>query len=192
VINKVLSFIKEELNNYIKLKLNDSSVDKVVCAEIVAQDGSAVHLPQNSIIITLANIEEEKVLKSQTPHTQELNGSLIISNPEIKLNLYILFIANFGENYNESLKFLSFIIQFFQAKNVFNPQNSPTLNPEIKKLVLELYILNFEQLNHLWGTLGAKYKPSVMYKVRFISIQEEVGIKKTKRSEIINQNFTDK
>ncbi len=30
----------------------------------------------------------------------------------------------------------------------------------------------FEKMNHLWGYLGAKYLPSVMYKVRMITIQE--------------------
>jgi hypothetical protein len=42
----------------------------------------------------------------------------------------------------------------------------------IEKLVVELHQLNFEQQNNLWAVLGAKYLPSVLYKVRAISIQE--------------------
>jgi len=39
--------------------------------------------------------------------------------------------------------------------------------------VVDLYTLNFEQVNHLWSTLGGKYLPSVMYKMRQITIDEE-------------------
>jgi hypothetical protein len=29
-------------------------------------------------------------------------------------------------------------------------------------------------MNHLWGILGGKYVPSVLYKMRVVSIEEEV------------------
>lgn len=57
---------------------------------------------------------------------------------------------------------LSFIISFFQNKNVFNHQNSPELDEKIEKIIVDLYTLNLEQQNHLWGALGAKYMPSVV------------------------------
>ena len=44
---------------------------------------------------------------------------------------------------------------------------------EIERLVVELYSLNLEQQNHLWGYLGGKYLPSVVYKVRLVRIQED-------------------
>jgi hypothetical protein len=33
--------------------------------------------------------------------------------------------------------------------------------------------LSFQDLNNLWGILGSKYLPSVMFKVRLIKISEE-------------------
>ena len=45
-------------------------------------------------------------------------------NPEIHLNLFVLFISNYGQNYEKSLKGLSEVIKFFQGKDHFNGQNS--------------------------------------------------------------------
>jgi hypothetical protein len=64
------------------------------------------------------------------------------------------------------------------------------LDPGIIKLIVELYTLNFEQQNHLWGFLGAKYMPSVMYKARLLSIQEAHAADDQPPIRIIN--FTDK
>ena len=33
-----------------------------------------------------------------------------------------------------------------------------------------MYSLNFEEQNQLWGSLGAKYMPSVLFKIRTIGI----------------------
>lgn len=86
-------------------------------------------------------------------------------------HLFILITANFND-YNTGLEFISGAIRFFQSKNVFTRQNTPDLDPAIEKLIAELYTLSFEQQNYLWSSLGAKYIPSVMYKVRMIVIQE--------------------
>ena len=36
--------------------------------------------------------------------------------------------------------------------------------------------MNFEQVNHLWSTLGGKYLPSALYKVRQLTIFEDVEV----------------
>ena len=42
------------------------------------------------------------------------------------------------------------------------------------RLVPELYTLTFEQINHLWGSLGGKQSPFVMYKIRLVRIQGRI------------------
>jgi len=71
---------------------------------------------------------------------------------------------------------LAYIIQFFQYQNVFTPLSHPALDTRITKLITDLYTLNFEQINRLWSTLGGKYLPSVMYKVRQITLDEDAVI----------------
>ena len=36
--------------------------------------------------------------------------------------------------------------------------------------------MGLEQQNHLWGYLGAKYLPSICYKVRMLVVQEQLGL----------------
>jgi len=52
---------------------------------------------------------------------------------------------------------------------VFTPSNTPSLDPKIEKLSVEMVNLSTEKLNNLWATLGAKYIPSVLYKLRMLS-----------------------
>jgi hypothetical protein len=40
--------------------------------------------------------------------------------------------------------------------------------------MVDLYTMNFEQVNHLWSTLGGKYLPSALYKVRQVTLNENV------------------
>lgn len=128
MIDKALSFIAEELNNYLKTKSVNYSHEKVLLLNLTALDGTTDHLQSASIIVSLVNIEEEKILKSQLPgKINQLNG-LAKFNPEINLNLYVLFAANFGDNYNEALKFISYVVGFFQASNAFSSNTYPALD----------------------------------------------------------------
>lgn len=167
MIYKALTFLQETLNEYLESAYERS----VSLTYVLAQDGTTDSKHDDSILLTLINIEEEKVLKSQTPYVKALNGSTVKMNPEIKLNLHILFTANFID-YKEAIKSLSGVLRFFQSKNVFDHQNSPSLDAEIDRLIIELKTPTLEQLNNLWGYLGAKYMPSVIYKVRMITIQD--------------------
>ncbi|WP_416171428.1 Pvc16 family protein [Algoriphagus boritolerans] len=46
------------------------------------------------------------------------------------------------------------------------------LTKHSKKIVVELYSYSFEQLYNFWSVVGAKYLPSVLYKVKTLTIQE--------------------
>ena len=50
------------------------------------------------------------------------------------------------------------------------------MDSRILKLIVELHSLNFEQINHMWSTLGGKYLPSVMYKIRQVTLDEDLVI----------------
>jgi hypothetical protein len=142
----------------------------------------------NKVVLTLVNIEEESTLK---------NGSYFISNassngietisPPVYLNLYILFSATLPQNaddgdYQRALQRIASVIELFQAKKEFTVQNSPGFVPaNLDKRLLtelrlhpELYTLTFEQINHLWGSLGGKQSPFVMYKMRLVKIQSVI------------------
>ena len=184
MIDKALEAIRKDLHGYLTLipGLKVTSDTYVNLSNVAKPDG-AIAIPQESLGLSLVNIEEERVLKSQKAFETGPDGRVSHLNPEIKLNLYLLISANFSI-YSTALDFLSRAIGFFQGKQVFNHDNTPALPQSVEKLLVELYTLNFEQQNHLWGALGAKYIPSVMYRVRLIAIQEG---KKTDEQEPITK-----
>ena len=182
MIHTCLSFLTNELNDYLKLRTGSPTVDRVYLTS-VATEGGGVVIPNKSLGVSLINIEEDRVYKDQKSTIINTHGNVERLNPEIKLNLYVLISANFQnadaedstDDYVEGLKQLSWIISFFQAKNVFTPENSPKLadfDPNLTKLVVELYSYSFEQLYNFWSVVGAKYLPSVLYKIRILTFQE--------------------
>ena len=199
MIYHLLSAIQSELNDFIKLKdpTNFSNLDIVVISNLVNQNGELAFTTNNQnqtehkIVITLVNVEEERILKEQNYFKKTPEDNIISLNPELRINLSVLFTA-YSTSYETSLRILSYLLGFFQMKNIFNPQNTPELDGFIEKATVELQTLSAEQNNHLWGYVGAKYMPSVVYRIKMLVIQE--GQKKMESPPIttIDEKFEDK
>ena len=108
--------------------------------------------------------------------------------PPLHLNLYLLIAANF-KNYDTSLISISKVIEFFQGKKVFTSSNTVYNRDNVAfeilddfRFILEIYSPSFEELNNIWGTLGGRQMPSVIYKVQLIQIERD---KKLAESKII-------
>jgi len=178
MIDLAIDFICRQVNAYLCIKLNitDGSI-LIQPANISWNDNESTASngkDSSNAFVSLVNIEEDRI--SKTPQNYVRNGNdIIYKNPKLYLNLYLLFSANLT-SYLESLKRLSYIIQFFQYKNVFNSVNSPDIPPGINELVLDLITLSYQDLNNLWGIMGSKYLPSAMYKVRLINIDENFNM----------------
>ena len=169
MINEALKCLVSELNEYLKNNdmLGTDLKSKVLLSGIIDQAGQVAIKEENTVVVTLVNIEEEPVSKSYNLANSRTTENM--ANP-VSINLYILFSAYFtNTNYEESLKFLALVISFLQEKNVFTNANSPGLHSNIEKMSLEMVSLSTEKLNNLWATLGAKYMPSVLYKLRMLS-----------------------
>jgi hypothetical protein len=179
MIDKALRFLTDEMNAYLDLQNGNPAGESLIVLTNVADDSSGGWaIPSQKLGVSLINIEEEKVFKEQQTQYRNINGDFEQYNPEIKLNLYMLVCANFvsengDDKYEQGLKQLSRIVSFFQGKNVFTPDNSPAMDANLRKLIVELYSYTFEQQYNFWTILGAKYLPSVLYKVRLLAYQEK-------------------
>ncbi|WP_158800362.1 DUF4255 domain-containing protein [Pedobacter sp. L105] len=165
MIYECLTCLAEEMNIFFRsrLKINE---DKVMVSAIVNQDGSIAIQGENKILITLINIVRDVNMKRETPTGAAITGN---AGRPICIQLYLMVSCYFSaSNYGEALRFLSFVIGFLQEKNVFDHTNTPRLDDSIDKLVFELESFEPERLSNIWSTLGAKYMPSVFYKVRMI------------------------
>lgn len=165
MIFEALSCLADEMNVHFRNKLNLNE-EKVVLSAIMNQDGTIAIQGENKVVITLVNIEKEPVIANRLP----LGRSQENSSQPVSINLYVLFSCYFsGGNYAEALRFISFVISFLQEKNVFTSANTPKLDSAIEKLSFEMESPGAEKLNNIWATLGAKYMPSVLYKMRMLS-----------------------
>ena len=169
MLDVALSFLSSELESYLGTHTGFDAVH-VSPSRLVDEAGKYV-IGTNAVGITLINVEEERVYKEQVPSHTYVNGQHVVLAPELRLNLMVLASANF-QQYNEALKCLSLVMTFFQANAVFTVERNPTLEPRIGKLSVEIQTLTFEQLNQLWAFLGAKYLPSVVYRVRMVVLQD--------------------
>ena len=172
MIYESLSCLTDEINEYFKNKLGTAE-NVVELSGIVNQDGTVAIQGENKIVVTLVNIEKEISGAAKTGRIA--GGTLTNQSPPLNINLYVLFSAYFKTgNYTEALRFLSFVIAYFQYKNVFTQANTPKLDPGIDKLILEMATITPEQLNNIWASLGAKYMPSVVYKMRMLTFDESI------------------
>ena len=175
MIFEVLNVITEEINSYL---VDGTSVTLDNIATIDTDNGDTPNGP-TGIILSLLNLQEEFTLKNIPNHY--VSGTEInYRNPKVNLNLFILFSAN-QSSYTESLKSLSKVLEFFQGKKVFTQDNT-TYSRESEgmeklknfKFLVDLYTPTFEELNFIWGTLGGKQYPSVIYKVSLVEIERDI------------------
>ena len=103
------------------------------------------------------------------------NGIRTQVNPVIHINLIVLFVCKF-EHYDQGLKFLDYVIRFFQNNRQLNHHNAPDLDPSIQKLIVELLSMPLVQQNELWNALRTSYIPSVAYRIRMLVYRDEEGL----------------
>jgi hypothetical protein len=178
MIYEALQIISEQLNNY----LSAAGLSNLVTLENVGMlETSAENTEKLSgkVALTLINLEEEPALKNQ-PHFKVIDKlTTEYRNPPVHLNLFLLVSANCN-TYTNSLRAISKTIEFFQGKKIFTSENTVY---EVKedfdllgsfRLIVELCTPSFEQLNHIWGTLGGRQLPSVIYKIQLVEIDQKL------------------
>ena len=172
MIDAAIHHIASSTNQHL-MRAFDLHENVVVVSNILEQDGSVTTHVDNKIVVSLVNIEKDSLPLVQQNTRVSTTSRMTDVNLPIHLNLYLMFASYFsGSNYQEGLKFLSKTISYFQGQSVFDHQNSPGLDRNIDKLVLDIQNLSIDELSNLWGILSGKYLPSVLYKVRMVSYDE--------------------
>lgn len=170
----VFQILVRNLNAYFNnIQRTDNSQSAVV--KLLQQEGEqeSVKFPLNTVTPLLINIEEEGHLRSGDRFLRtSANGGRESGLPDIRLNLYILFVSHFQE-YVDSLNYLSLIVRYFQSNPVLDHQNTPGLDESIDKLIVELKTLPLSEQNEVWNALRSAYRPSLLYRVRMIVFQAE-------------------
>ena len=169
MISKALQFTNTSLNQFLKNKFGLSD-DVVITNRIIDQNGTVPVENQNKVIISIVHVGQETVKSFYNRNNRMTNGNYENKPIGERYNIYILIAPNF-EEYNETLKFLNASIQFFQINGALDANTSSTIPKGITRLEFEFEKGDgYLQMHNLWSALGAKYQPSVIYKMKLISI----------------------
>lgn len=149
--------------------LNNTIDPAVAIANVAEFTGGSEEQHDADILISLVNIEEVRLAREQR-YVVKIDDELYPKNPAVHLDLWLLFTA-YGAGYENNIRNLQEVIAFFQKQPVFRASEIAELADDgIERLTLELVTLAFEQLQQLWSMLGGKYQPSVLYKMRMLTI----------------------
>jgi len=177
MIYETLQILKEQIETY----FTEVGLGKIIVLENIAlwESGSAnASKVEDKVVITLLKLEEEVTLKN-IPNYKIKDNKTEYKNPPVHLNIYLLISAN-CDTYDKSLRSISRVIQFFQGKKVFTSGNTIYNRTNVAldvldyfKFIVELYTPGFEEMNHVWGTLGGRQLPSVIYRVQLVQIEQD-------------------
>jgi len=177
MIYEALQIISEQLDNYLTSEglSNLVKLENIALIETTAENSDKL---TGKVILTMINLDEEKTLKNQPNYKVINKQNTEYKNPPIYLNLYLLISANCN-TYVNSLRSISKTIEFFQGKSTFTSENTTYTTKEdfdvlnSFKLIVNLYTPTFEELNHIWGTLGGRQLPSVIYQIQLVEIDKK-------------------
>ncbi len=191
MISEASIFLRDEVQRYLLRGEVILNRDQVILGNIGLLESQEAMT--DKLVMSIVNIEEESTLKNGNKYFKNpVNSNIETFQPPVFLNLYLLFSATLSSSdnsidisYQSALRRISSVIEFFQSKKVFTLQNSPEFSPtnletdendyfELK-LIPELFSLTFEQINHLWGSLGGKQSPFVLYKIRLVKVQGRIS-----------------
>lgn len=177
MIFEVLQIITEEINNFFDIEIEEKPVSMDNIAFIESEQGNQGET--NNVLLTLLHLQEEPTLKN-VPNYEIEGTKVVYKNNKVNLNLFIMFAAN-KDTYTESLKHISKVIEFFQSKRIFTQANT-SFDRDLEgmdkindfRFTVDLFTPSFEEMNFIWGTLGGKQYPSVIYKVSVLQVERNV------------------
>lgn len=177
MIYEAIQIISQQLDSY----LTAAGLSNLVMLENVALFETSSENTEkltNKLVLTLLKLEEETTLRN-LPNFKVIDKiTTEYRNPPVHLNLFLLISGNCN-TYTNSLRSISKTIEFFQGKKVFTSDNTsyePKEDFDILehfKLITELYSPTFEEMNFVWGTLGGRQLPSVIYKIQLVEIDRK-------------------
>lgn len=166
-----IAFIRDELDRYCKdlFEINESTV---IVNNLGAPDGSALLDNQNKIVITLINICQETNKQFYGGFRKNENQIRSMQPPQM-FAIDLLFTSQF-DDYEEALKFINATITFFQMNPTL--QLSTSKAEKTQQLEFEVYNVDLRETYSLWNSLGAKYAPSIVYKMKYLLVDGEKTI----------------
>lgn len=173
MIDLAMSVVCADLNAFFRRRKGDTRDRVVVSGFSDPQSGSSAEA-EDGIFFLLTRIAEETNV-GPMPSAGGPPGLIPRVRAPIHLNLDVMF-ASMYRHFETGLQVLSEIIAYLQAKPNYTHANTPGMNAALGTMAFKMISLDYAQQSYLWGSLGAKYVPSVVYSLRLITVgQEQIG-----------------
>lgn len=158
MIRKILTCYAERLNEYLSaLHRRPEGL------ATVGMIGNTTEERPNKMVVALLNVERETSGGISAPIQRTGDGGYARMQPPLLLNLNIMLAAVFDERqYAESLSLLSDTMRFIQSV--------PKFTVEGADYTIEVVNISTQDMNNVWTLLGGQYYPSVVCKIRRLSI----------------------
>lgn len=124
----------------------------------------------DALVITLLQVSREASVPYGVPQVERQGGTALHRKPPLVLNLDILLAARFPGRYDQGLAALSEALAFFQATPYFQRESHPDLPKGLDRLGLDLSSMGMHDLTGLWSVMGGQFLPSVVYRLRLVTI----------------------
>lgn len=170
LIDLALRLLANELDQ--GLRRHAAAADRlVVVSDLTDGAGAATAESAGRVVVSLVSIEREDVPNRAPRSFDGGQDRLGVRQAPVHVSLLVMVAANFsGTHYDEALKLIAGTIAFFQGKPLFTKANTPDLDPAFEQLSVEIQNLDITNQSNLWGILGGRYIPSVLYRIRLLAI----------------------
>ncbi|WP_258793129.1 DUF4255 domain-containing protein [Yoonia sediminilitoris] len=176
LIDQVLTLVAAKLNGHLSSRYGATD-DIAVVTPITDGDGKIADNARNRLALFVTNISEDAMPRKGSSRGVSALGQVVVAAP-LHLDVFVMLAAVYDpKTYTEGLKVLSAALTYFQTFPVMTPQNTPNLPRQVKQLTIEISNLRMEEVSQMWGNLGGSYVPSVMFKIRTVSLTSDAVIK---------------
>lgn len=177
MIDQAVKFLLDRLNKALPRDPEGAAEDLFTYVRTDRDD--AVGFKAGAVSVLLVRIEEDTTMRPPDGYArvtgEREDRKVQRVEPEIRLNLYVLFVARFPDDYGRALEQLSAVIRYFRSHRVFNQMSDPDLGKDISLLIMELLTPTFAEQNEMWSVLRVAYQPSALYKLKMVVFQDAEG-----------------
>jgi len=176
MIGNTIEFVRAYLDSELKLRfggsLDDGMPNKVVFPPGNHTPADTISFPSGAVTMLLVNVEEERLCRDADPYRRiDSEGRTSVGQPDLRLILSLLFVACFTD-YSQGWNHLSALLSQLQSVPVLERETTPTLPAGVERMVFELVSQSFTEVNEVWNALRTTHHPSLLYRVRLISLRD--------------------
>lgn len=170
MIDRAVSLVANRLNAHLRARFGVA--DELVATGVPTDaEGKTPAGLRNRLAVFVTGITHDTMSRGVPGRFPAMAGRIGVNPAPVHLTVHLMLASSFDpENYLESLKILSHAIQYFQVHPVFDRLSVPEMDRSIEQLTFEIENLDTDATSQLWGMLGGRYLPSVLYRMRTVTI----------------------